>query len=239
MSKALRRELAAITHAGSLAFGRQHLTLFELMRRDQQRAAKNAFELARLAREHDLAMFRAFAAFFAGWATAADGAPGAGLEDMRRGVDLLREQNVLQFDGLLKIALAEAEARASDTDRAIAVLDEALATCDRTGYRAFEAELHRVRGEILLKRDPANPARAEDALLTALAVAKQQDTRSFELRAALALAKLYQSIARPADAYAVLTPALKGFAPTDEMPEIAEAQALLVAIEAGAHVRHE
>ena len=75
-------------------------------------------------------MFRAFAAFFEGWATAADGAPGAGLEDMRRGVDLLREQNVLQFDGLLKIALAEAEARASDTDRAIAVLDEALAVAD-------------------------------------------------------------------------------------------------------------
>ena len=239
LGESAQARLAAITHAGSLAFGRQHLTLFELMRRDRQRAAKNAFELARLAREHDLAMFRAFAAFLEGWATAADGAPGAGLEDMRRGVDLLREQNVLQFDGLLKIALAEAEARAGDPDRAIAILDEALVICERTGYRAFEAELHRVRGEILLKRDPANPAPTEEALLTAIAVAKQQGTRSFELRAALALAKLYQSIARPADAYAVLTPALKGFAPTDEMPEIAEAQALLVAIEAGAHVRHE
>jgi predicted ATPase len=219
--------LAAITHAGSLAFGRQHLTLFELMRRDQQRAAKNAFELARLAREHDLAMFRAFAAFLEGWATAADGAPGAGLEDMRRGVDLLREQNVLQFDGLLKIALAEAEAQAGDPDRAIAIFDEALVICERTGYRAFEAELHRVRGEILLKRDPANPAPTEEALLTALAVAKQQGTRSFELRAALALAKLYQSTNRPAEAHAVLAPALVGFSPTSKMPEIAEAQALL------------
>jgi class 3 adenylate cyclase/predicted ATPase len=217
--------LAAITHAGSLAFGRQHLTLFELMRRDQQRAAKNAFELARLAREHDLAMFRAFAAFFEGWATAADGAPGGGLEDMRRGVDLLREQNVLQFDGLLKIALAEAEARAGDPDRAIAILDEALATCDRTGYRAFEAELHRVRGEILLQRDPAGPAPPEEALLTAIAIAQQQGTRSFGLRAALSLARLYQSTDRPAEAHAVLTSALEGFSPTPEMPEIAEAQA--------------
>ena len=104
---------------------------------------------------------------------------------MRRGVELLREQNVLLFDGLLKIALAEAEARAGDPDRAVAILDEALATCDRTGYRAFEAELHRARGEILLKRDPANPAPAEEAFLTAIAVAKQQATRSFELRAAL------------------------------------------------------
>jgi predicted ATPase len=231
--------LAAITHAGSLAFGRQHLTLFGLMRRDQQRASKDAFELARVAREHDLTMFRAFAAFFEGWATAADGTPGTGLEDMRRGVDLLREQNVLQFDGLLKIALAEAEASAGDPDRAVAILDEALVICDRTGYRAFEAELHRVRGETLLKRDPANPAPAEEALLNAIAVAKQQGTRSFELRAALSLAKLYQSTGRPADAHAVLAAALEGFAPTSKMPEIAEAQSLLESIEARAQVRHQ
>jgi hypothetical protein len=47
------------------------------------------------------------------------------------------------------------------------------------------------------------------------------------LRAALALAKLYQSTGRPADAHAVLAPGLEGFAPTPEMPEIAEAQALM------------
>ena len=111
----------------------------------------------------------------------------------------------------------------------LAILDEALATSERTGHRAFEAELHRVRGEMLLKRDPANPAPAEEAFQTAIAVAKQQGTRSFELRAALALAKLYQSTGRPADAHAVLAPALEGFAPTPEMPEIAEAQALLAA----------
>ncbi len=98
------------------------------------------------------------------------------------------------------------------------------------GFRAFEAELHRARGEILLQRNPTNPAPAEEALLTAIAVAKRQGTRSFELRAALALAKLYQSTARPAEAHAVLAPALEGFAPTPEMPEIAKAQAVLAAL---------
>ena len=96
----------------------------------------------------------------------------------------------------------------------MSILDEALAICDRAGYRAFEAELHRVRGEILLKRDPASPAPAEEAFLTAIAVAKQQGTRSFELRAAPSLAKLYQSTGRPAEAHAVLAPALEGFPPT-------------------------
>jgi predicted ATPase len=78
-----------------------------------------------------------------------------------------------------------------------------------------------------LKGDAANPSASENAFLSAIAVAKQQGTRSFELRAALALAKLYQSTGRAADAHAALAPALEGFAPTPEMPEIAEAQTLL------------
>ena len=223
----MQTRIAGLEQVTTIALGRMHAALFELMRRDPARAAPNASELSRLAGERDLPMYRALGVFLEGWATAASGAVGSGLEDMRHSVELLREQNVLAFDGLLKIALAEAEARAGDADRAIAIVDEALATCDRAGYRAFEAELHRARGEMLLKRDPANPAPAEEAFLTALAVAKRQGTRSFALRAALSLAKLYQSTDRAADAHAVLAPALEGFATTLQMPEIAEAQALL------------
>ena len=226
----MQTRIAALTHVGTLALGRMHAAMFELMRGEHARAAQNAFELVRLTQEYDLNMWGAFGVFLQGWTASHCGTPADGLEDMRRGVELLREQNVLHFDGLLKIALAEAEARAGDPNRAIAILDEALATVDRLDYRAFEAELHRARGEALLKRDPADPAPAEDAFLTAIAVAKQQGTRSFELRAALALAKLYQSTGRPADAHAVLAPALEGFPPTPEMPEIAEAQALLAAL---------
>jgi class 3 adenylate cyclase/predicted ATPase len=231
--------IAGLTHVSTLALGRMHAALFELMRGDHTRAAPNAFKLARLAREQELTMFRAFGVFLEGWATAASGAIGTGLEDMRRGVELRRAQNVLLFDGLLKIALAEAEARAGDPGRAIAILDEALATCDRAGNRAFEAELHRARGEMLLRRDSANAAPAEEAFLTAIAVAKQQGTRSFELRAALSLAKLYQSTGRPVDAHAILAPALEGFSPTSEMPEIAEAQALLAALAQNDEVKAE
>ena len=75
------------------------------------------------------------------------------------------------------------------------------------------------------------PLPAEEAFLTAIAVAQQQKARSFELRAALALAKLYQSTNRAADAHAVLAPALEGFSSTPEFPEIEEAQALLEVLE--------
>ena len=95
--------------------------MFDLMRGDHARVAPNVFELARLAREYDLHLQGAFGVFLEGWASAASGAPAEGLAGMRRGVELLREQNVLYFDGLLKMALAEAEARAGDSDRAVAV----------------------------------------------------------------------------------------------------------------------
>ena len=226
----MQTRIADLTHVGTLAFGKMHEALFELMRGDRTRAAPSTFELARLAREHELPMWGSFGLFLKGWSASSSGAIGVGLEDMRRGAEQLGQQNVLFFDGLLKIALAEAEAEAGDLNRALEVLDEGLATTERTGFRAFEAELHRARGDILLQRDPANSAPAEEAFLTAIAVAKQQGTRSFKLRAALALAKLYQSTARPTEAHAVLAPALEGFAPTPEMPEIAEAQALLAAL---------
>ncbi|HEY3718546.1 MAG TPA: AAA family ATPase, partial [Roseiarcus sp.] len=225
-----RERIASVMHIGTHANEKLLAAMFELMRGDHPRAAQNAVDLARLARDRDLNLWRAFGVFLEGWAMAKGGTLGQGLEDMRRGADLLREQNVLLFDGLLKIALAEAETGAGDPEHAIVILDEALATADRTGYRAFEAELHRVRGEILLERDQTNPAPAEEALRTAIDVARRQSARSFELRAALSLAKLYQSIGRPVEAHDILAPALEGFSPTPELAEIAEALGLLGAL---------
>jgi class 3 adenylate cyclase/predicted ATPase len=218
--------IAGLAHVGTRAFKNQHAAMYALMRGDLSRGVQNAVELARLTREHDLPWWRAFGVFLEGFATA-QSSPAGGLDAMRDGAGLLREQNIVIFDGLVRIALANAEARAGDIERAIVTIDEALKTVERTNYRAFEAELHRVRGEMLLKRDPANPALAEEAFHTAVAVAKGQATRSFEVRAALALAKLYQSTARHFEAHTVLAPALEGFAPAPEMPEIAEAQALI------------
>jgi class 3 adenylate cyclase/predicted ATPase len=229
----MQRRMAEITHAGTLAFATLHTALFELMRRDPARVESNASELARLARQHKLAFHGAAAAFLEGWVKAHRGAPG-GLEDMRRAIGQVREQKVLTFLDLGSIALAEAEARAGDPDRAGALLDEALATDERAGCRAFEAELHRARGEIQLQRDPANPAPPEHAFLAAIAVAKQQGARSFQLRAALSLAKLYAATDRPAGAHAVLAPALEGFSPTSRFPEFEKALEIVAAVEPSA-----
>ena len=135
--------------------------------------------------------------------------------------------------------LAQLEAEADGAESALARLDEAFALAGQGESRFYLAFLHRLRGDFLLKSNPEEPSLPERAYQASIAVAKEQGARSLALLAALPLAKLYQSTSRLAEAQAVLAPALEGFAPTPEMPEIAEAQALLVAIEAGAQVRHE
>ncbi|HXW40447.1 MAG TPA: hypothetical protein VEK75_04540, partial [Xanthobacteraceae bacterium] len=140
------------------------------------------------------------------------------------------------FLGLLAAIQLETQ---GEKQSAAARIDEALALAQQTEEHWTDAFLHRIRGEILLKRDPANTAPAEDAFLTAIATAQRQEAKAFELHAALALAKLYQSINRAADAHAVLAAALRGFSLTPEFPEIEQAQTLLGALRSRRGVQGE
>ena len=133
--------------------------------------------------------------------------------------------------------LAELEAEQMSADEALSSIDRAIELARAGDIRYLDALLHRIRGDILLRRDPTNVVPAEDAYLTAIAVAREQGARSFGLLAALSLAKLYQSTGRPIDAHDVLGPALAGFSPTPEFPQIAEAKALFEALAADETVK--
>jgi predicted ATPase len=168
------------------------------------------------------------------WARGLRGDPRHGADGLRNTLDGYASQgNRLGVPYFLG-CLAELEAAAGDHGRALALIDQGLATAHEGGQHVWNAFLHRLRGDILLKRDPTNTAPAEAAYQTAIVIAKRQGARSYELLASLSLAKLYQSTDRTADAHAVLTPALEGFSPTPEMPEIAEAQRLLESLAHGA-----
>jgi tetratricopeptide (TPR) repeat protein len=126
--------------------------------------------------------------------------------------------------------VAQLEAEGVRVETGLARLDKALDPNNQSECRHSLAFLHRLRGDLLLKRDPPEPSLAEEAFRAAIAVAKEQGARSYHLQAALPLAQLYRSTGRLVQAQAVLAPALEGFAPTPEMAEIAEAQALLAAL---------
>ena len=146
---------------------------------------------------------------------------------MREALSALTDSGARSALPMLLGFIADIEAEAENFEEASARVDEALSLAQQTGERWMDSFLHRIRGEILLKRDPTNPSPVEEAFLTAVAIAQQQKAKSFELQATLSLAKLYQSTGRPAAAQAVLAPALEGLRPTPEFPEIEQAQRLL------------
>jgi predicted ATPase len=202
---------------------------FEMIRGDAGATRRDAEIVIKLAQEHALTLFTAYGALHPAWANARLDGRETAARELRQALAAYTDQGNKMFVPFFQGLLAEIEAQL-DAKGALTRIDEALVLAGETGEHWSDALLHRLRGEILLKGDPANTAPAEDALRTAIAIAQQQKARSFELRAALSLAKLYQSNRRPADARAVLAPALEGFAPTPELPEIAEAQTLLAAL---------
>jgi hypothetical protein len=129
------------------------------------------------------------------------------------------------FQGLL----AEIEVQ-EDAAGALTRIEEALALAGETGEHWSDAFLHRLRDEILLKRDLANAAPADEAFLSAIAVAQAQKAPSFELRAAPDLARLHSSMGRSADVHALLASALGSFRRPRNFPEIEKAQTLLTAL---------
>jgi predicted ATPase len=200
----------------------------EILRGDPAAALIAAEALEELGREHGMLLWRVAAELGAGWARGRLHDAAGGAEDLRRAQTDRVHQDATKFDTWFFTGLlAELEAETLGLESALARIDEAIALARQVENRCNLPFLHLLRGRLLLERDPSNPAAAEEAFRTALAIAQEQGARSWGLRAALSLAKLYQSTARHVDAHAVLAPALEGFRPTPEMPEIAEAQDLL------------
>jgi predicted ATPase len=203
--------------------------LFEMVRGDAGAARRDAEIIVKLSQDNALALFAARGALQSAWASARLDGRETGTTELRQALAAYTDHGNRVCAPFYQGLLAEIEVQ-GDAEGALIRIDEALALAGKTGEHWSDAFLHRLRGEILLKRDPANTAPAEDAFLSAIAIAQQQKARSFELRAALSLAKLYHSTDRPADAHPLLASALNGFSPTPEFPEIAEAQTLLAAL---------
>jgi class 3 adenylate cyclase len=123
--------------------------------------------------------------------------------------------------------LAELQRAAGASEAALAAVAEGMELAEQTASHRADSDLHRLRGDILARRDPAS---AEAAYRESMRIARVQGARTFELKAAHALARLCRSVGRSADGLAVLKPALDGFSPTPGFPEIEEAQTLLAVL---------
>ena len=143
-----------------------------------------------LSREHGLALQSIYAEMILGWARGRLYSAEAGAEELKQWLGEYGKLGVIVHAPFVHALLAELELEALGAETALARIEEGLAIAQRTGIRCDLAFLHRLRGDVLLRRDPSDRSGAEDAYRAAIAIAKEQGARSYELLASLALAKL-------------------------------------------------
>ena len=179
-----------------------------------------------LARDHTMPLYVAAGTYLTGLAKWRAGDREAGLAEMRRGWTLLHENDCYLCEPFWGMQVAVANAAAGRTDTGLEILRELIATTEQSGQHWLDAELHRVRGELLLRRDPTNVGEAEGAFKRALKIARGQRTKAFELRSAFGLAHLFINSGREAAGSDVLTRALIDLDTGQDLPEIEQAKKL-------------
>ena len=123
--------------------------------------------------------------------------------------------------------LAEACGRAGQVEAGLGALHEALEAMQTTEERLYEAEVYRLRGELLLQQSAAQQGEAEESFHQALTVARRQQAKSWELRAAMSLSRLWQQQGKHAEAWQLLADIYGWFTEGFDTADLQEAKALL------------
>jgi predicted ATPase len=123
--------------------------------------------------------------------------------------------------------LAEAHQKRGQAAAGVSMLSEALVDVSETNAHFVEAELHRLKGELLLQQSSDNATEAESCFQQAIAIAQNQSAKSWELRAATSLAKLWREQRKRHEAYDLLAPIYNWFTEGFDTADLKDAKALL------------
>ena len=186
-----------------------------------------ANEAVALAIEHGLAMFRGQAMTFQGWALLQRGNPEAALARIHDGLSAARATQAHIFEPIFLGFFAEALAQTGALPESMTVVAEALEIADASGQNWADAELFRLRGNLLIGSPSPDQAEAEACFRKALAIARKQGSRGLELRAAINLARLRRDQGRRAEACDLLAPVYRWFTEGFDTADLKEAKALL------------
>jgi len=189
-----------------------------------------------LSTEQGLVYWCAEGTILRGWALAAQGQSVEGIAQMCQGLATHQATGAELVRPYLLPLLAETYAQGGRVDEGLRVLDQALVSVHTTGERWWEAELHRLKGELLLALSAEKYAEAETCFHQALDSARRQEAKALELRAARSLARLWQQQGRRAEAQALLAPIYGWFTEGFDTADLQEAKALLAELE-GEHGR--
>jgi len=210
----------------SQAIAATYLALLQQLRADPATFRRQAEEALGLATEFKATYYRAWAAILVAYAETLGSPEATGSPRLRSAIESFKETGArLRLPYYLAL-LADAHLRADEADAGLGVVEEALSRGRETNERWWDAELHRLRAELLLLGG-AEAAEAEAALRRALEIARGQQAKSLELRAAGTLARLLAGSGRTAEARDLLAPVHSSFAEGLETPDLEVARALL------------
>jgi predicted ATPase len=167
---------------------------------------------------------------YRGWALAAQGQGEAGLAQMRQGLTAYEATGAELERPYSLTLLAEACGHVGQTAEGLHLLAEALGLVDKRGDRWCEAELYRLKGHLLLDLSPQPQTEAEACFHQALDIARRQQAKSWELRAAMSLSRLWQHQGKRAEAHTLLAPIYDWFTEGFDTADLLEAKTLLEAL---------
>jgi predicted ATPase len=220
------------SHAFGLAVALMHACPIQILRGEWSALQQSAEAAIALCTEQGFASILAQATQYRGYALARQGHTEEGIALIRDGLDAQLATGANLFRPLFLILLTEACLIAGRLDEGLASVAEAIAIMEKTDQRYYEAELHRLKGDLNLRRsgvdaDPGIQREAEEYLRKSIEIAHQQEARSFELRAVTSLSRLWKRQGKEAEARQMLTEIYGRFSEGLDTKDLKDAKALL------------
>jgi predicted ATPase/class 3 adenylate cyclase len=203
--------------------------LYQLRREPQLALAQAEAELV-LCTEQGFTLYRTWGTVLRGWALAAQGQGAEGIAQIHEGFAAFRATGTGVFWPWFLALLAEACGQAGQINEGLRASEEALEALQTHEDRVYEAEVYRLKGDLLLQNSAAHQAEAEEHLQQALAVARRQQAKSLELRAAISLSRLWQQQGKRAEARELLAPVYDWFTEGFDTADLQDAKALLATL---------
>jgi predicted ATPase len=179
-----------LLHPFSLAFAEHYFGVLRQYRREARAAQEAAEGVIALCAEHGFPDRLAIATSLHGWAMAEQGRNEEGIAQIQEGLAASRATGAELYRPYFLCLLAEACTKSDRLDDGLSALREALAAANEHENRHYEAEMHRLKGELLLTQNDLNAAEAQSCFERAIEIARKQSAKSLELRATMSLARL-------------------------------------------------
>jgi predicted ATPase len=216
-----------LPHPFSLAFARCFAAFVSQFRRDVPAVHAHAEATVALATEQGFTQWAVQGMILRKWALAKQGQGEEEITQVRQGIAAYRATGASVFVPYFYAWLADVFAHLGQVEDGLQALAEAHTLVEQQEERWWAAEVCRLRGVLLLRQTGTPQAEAETWLQRALEVARRQEAKSLELRAAMSLARLWQQQGKRADAHALLAPIYGWFTEGFDTADLQEAKALL------------